>query len=203
LEYLDFWTVQGLVRHLFFNGFHPVIPWITFIFVGMWLGRKDLLDPTVRKRLLIYCAGVIMVTESISWLLTMAVKEVTSEAELIDVLALVDSQPLSATPFYLFSAGSAAIIVILLSIALTRKFSRSSMVNVLVSTGQLALTLYVAHIIVGMGVLEVFGCLENQSLAFAVLNALLFIIFSVVFSVFWCKRATRGPLEYVMRWMTS
>ena len=28
LEYSGFWTPTGMIRHLFFNGFHPVIPWV-------------------------------------------------------------------------------------------------------------------------------------------------------------------------------
>jgi uncharacterized membrane protein YeiB len=202
LEYLDFWTVRGMVRHLFFNGFHPVIPWVAFLFVGMWLGRQDLLDPAVRKRLLIYCAGVVLIVETVSWLLTMVVMEVTPEAELTDALALVASQPLPPMPFYLLSAGGAAIIVIILSIMLSRKYPGSVFIKSLVATGQLALTLYVAHVIVGMGVLEFFGRLENQSLEFAVLSAFLFILFGVIFSVLWRKRASRGPLEFIMRRMT-
>jgi uncharacterized membrane protein YeiB len=202
LEYLDFWTVQGMVRHLFFNGFHPVIPWVAFLFVGMWLGRQDLLDTAVRKRLLIYGAGVFMVSETISWLLTMGVMEVVPEAELIDALALVASQPLPPMPFYLLSAGGVAIIVILLSIMLSHKYPVSVVVKALVATGQLALTLYVAHVIVGMGILEALGRLENQSLAFAVMSALIFVLSSVVFSVLWRKRFARGPLEFVMRRMT-
>ncbi len=27
LNYVDFWTFCGMIRHLFFNGFHPVFPW--------------------------------------------------------------------------------------------------------------------------------------------------------------------------------
>jgi len=41
LTYVDFWTVAGMVRHIIFNGFHPVIPWLAFILIGMWLGRQD------------------------------------------------------------------------------------------------------------------------------------------------------------------
>ena len=49
--YFGFWTAAGQVRHLFFNGFHPVVPWLAFLLVGMWLGRQDLRDPEVRRSL--------------------------------------------------------------------------------------------------------------------------------------------------------
>ncbi len=69
----------------------------------------------------------------------------------------------------------------------------------LVSTGQLALTLYVAHVIIGMGTLEAFGCLEQRSLIFSVNCALAFCVLSVAFAHLWASRFKRGPLESIMR----
>ncbi|NDJ87089.1 MAG: DUF1624 domain-containing protein, partial [Chloroflexi bacterium] len=48
LTITDFWTAPGIVRHLLFNGFHPLFPWSAFLILGMWLGRQDVLDPAVR-----------------------------------------------------------------------------------------------------------------------------------------------------------
>ncbi len=48
-----FWTLKGTARHLFFNGFHPVVPWLGFLFVGMVLGRPDVTDAHVR----VLCRG--------------------------------------------------------------------------------------------------------------------------------------------------
>jgi len=31
LTYTGFWTIDGFVRNLFYNGFHPVIPWFAFM----------------------------------------------------------------------------------------------------------------------------------------------------------------------------
>lgn len=35
-EYTDFWSIEGFFRHLFYNGFHPVIPWSAFMLIGLW-----------------------------------------------------------------------------------------------------------------------------------------------------------------------
>ena len=40
LEYQGFWTINGFIRNLFFNGFHPVIPWTSFMLFGYWFGKK-------------------------------------------------------------------------------------------------------------------------------------------------------------------
>jgi len=45
------------------------------------------------------------------------------------------------------------------------------MLEPIVSTGQLALTIYIGHVLVGMAILEQVGRLENQTLSFAVTTA--------------------------------
>jgi len=35
LEYAGFWRPDGFVRNMFYNGFHPVFPWLGFLFLGM------------------------------------------------------------------------------------------------------------------------------------------------------------------------
>ena len=66
LEYTGLWTADGLLRHLFFNGFHPVVPWTAFLLLGMWLGRQDVGSPACRRRLLLGGATVALVAESAS-----------------------------------------------------------------------------------------------------------------------------------------
>ena len=50
LEYPTFWTSKGFIRNLFFNGFHPVIPWTAFMLVGYWFGRQDLSNEKFIKK---------------------------------------------------------------------------------------------------------------------------------------------------------
>jgi uncharacterized membrane protein YeiB len=69
----------------------------------------------------------------------------------------------------------------------------------IVHTGQLALTLYVAHVIVGMGILEAMGRLEDQSLPYIVTASLVFSAAATAWSTWWRRRHDRGPLEWVMR----
>ena len=72
-----------------------------------------------------------------------------------------------------------------------------------IATGQLALTLYVGHLIVGGGVQKLLEVLENQTLPFAIGSAVIFCICAVMFSHFWRKRYERGPLEWGIRRITG
>ena len=42
LTYSDFWTPAGFVRNFFFNGWHPMLPWVGFLFYGIMLSRMSL-----------------------------------------------------------------------------------------------------------------------------------------------------------------
>ncbi|MCP4958588.1 MAG: DUF418 domain-containing protein, partial [Actinomycetia bacterium] len=72
-----------------------------------------------------------------------------------------------------------------------------------VSTGQLALSIYLGHVFVGMGILELMDRLENESLEWAVTTSLAFSLAAVLFSWAWRRRYRRGPLEWVMRRVAS
>ena len=50
LEYTDFWTFKGFIRNLFYNGFHPVVPWTAFMLFGLWYGKQDLTNDTFVKK---------------------------------------------------------------------------------------------------------------------------------------------------------
>ncbi|NDJ76822.1 MAG: DUF418 domain-containing protein [Chloroflexi bacterium] len=200
LEYEDFWTPVGMVRHLFFNGFHPVFPWAGFLFVGMWLGRQNMTDPAFRKKVLWGGTGVMVVTESISAGLVSALKP-HGDAEAIE--ALFGTHPMPPMPLYMLASTATALVVITLSIMLTERFAGAKWLEPFVSTGQLALTLYVAHVVIGMGTLETIGKLEDQSLTFALLSGAAFYGVTVWFAYWWRRRYQRGPLEWVMRRLTD
>ena len=117
-----------------------------------------------------------------------------------DVAALFGTKPM---PLYLLAGAGTAIVVIAGSIALTERFATARWIQPIVSTGRLALTLYVAHVVIGMGTLETLGVLENQSPPFAIGSALLFCMLSVGFAHLWKQRFQLGPLEWVMRRLTG
>jgi uncharacterized protein len=200
----EFWTSSGMVRNLFFNGFHPVFPWMFFILLGMWLGRQDMSDPTFRRRVMLVAMGVICLTEFTSWLLLHNLPGVWHG---IPSRSLFGTQVVPSTPFYLLSGSGTALVVITLSNMLTGKFATSRWLEPFIATGQMTLTLYVAHFVIGAGfLLGRMGLLLYPSyrlLLVAVISAAIFCVSAVLFAFFWRKRFSRGPLELVMRRITG
>ena len=203
LTYAGFWTPAGLVRNLFFNGFHPVFPWTAFLLIGMVLGRQDLRNPAVRNRVMAWGVSVAVVAETVSWILikTLSAGASTVDQELIGVL--FGTVPMPPMPLYIIAGAGTACVVIAACVALGEHFAEAAWLKPLVATGQLALTLYVAHVVLGMGGLEALGRLEHQTPLFAVGSALVFSGLSVLFAHLWRKRFKRGPLEWIMRRLTD
>lgn len=195
LTYVDFWTAKGMLRHLFFNGFHPVIPWLAFLLIGMWLGRQDVENRQIRRRILWIATLTAVIAETLSYILLKIFSG--------NIGIFFSTEPMPPMPFYIAAGAGTAIVIIMLCLEYTLQYPHTSIVMPLVSTGQLALTLYVAHVVIGMGFIETIGRLENQTLQFAIASASIFFILSVIFSHYWHKQFQRGPLEWMMRKITQ
>lgn len=201
--HVDFWTPAGQVRTLFFNGFHPVVPWLAFLVLGMWLGRQDLLDPAARRHVLIGGAGVALVAETVSAVLVTLLTRDASYEEAEVITELFGSGSMPPMPFYMLAAGGTAITVIVLAVGFSQRFSHLPGYRAFIATGRLALTIYVAHVVLGLGVLEALGRVEGQTLPFSVAASVAFYALAVAGAALWTKRFTRGPLEWVMRRLTG
>jgi len=199
LQYSGLWTVPGMFRHLFFNGFHPVLPWLSFLLFGMLLGRCDLSRSATRKRWLIFGLSATAMAETTNWIIVTTLKAQVSPAHHEAIIAVFDTAPMPPMPLYILAGIGVACIVISLSVSIGQGCAGARWLTPLISTGQLALTLYVAHVILGMGTLEAIGRLEDQSLVFSVGCAFAFCALAITFAVVWASRFKRGPLETIMR----
>lgn len=199
LSYEGFWTPAGFVRNLFFNGFHPVFPWTAFLLIGMVLGRQDLRNLAVRRRVMVWGVGVAVVAEAVSWILVKTLSAGAGPVGVELVSDLFGTAPMPPMPLYIIAGSGTACAVIAACVALGERFAEASWLKPWVATGQLALTLYVAHVVLGMGGLEALGWLEHQTPTFAIGSALVFSALSILFAHLWRKRFKRGPLEWVMR----
>jgi uncharacterized membrane protein YeiB len=69
----------------------------------------------------------------------------------------------------------------------------------LAATGQMALTWYFAHIILGLGAVVALGLVSSQPLPVTAGCGVLFFVVAVLVSWLWKKFFRHGPLEWVMR----
>ncbi len=202
--YSDFWSINGFFRNLFYNGFHPVIPWTAFMLIGLWFGKQNLNDNKFIKKAITMSFGIFIVIQIISKVLIyfFSYGDQTIAIELEQVLG---TSPMPPLPIYMISGSSIAIFIISLSILLGKKFGNNVMIISMYKTGQLALTFYVLHVIIGMGIVEAINPAKmgNYSIEFSVLYALIFSLLCIVSALFWTKYFKAGPFEWIMRKLTD
>lgn len=204
LSYQDFWTFNGFIRNLFFNGFHPVVPWAAFMVFGYWLGKQDLKNPAYVKKLFIYSALAFVFIQLIS-LLSISLLSDGNQQVTKELTEILGTSPMPPLPIYMMNGIAVAFTIISACILIGKKYASNKIIDALNKTGQLALTFYVAHVVIGMGVVDTInpGKLGSYSVEFSVGYALVFSILCILFAVIWLKHKNSGPLEWVFRKLTN
>jgi uncharacterized membrane protein YeiB len=199
LQYHGLWTASGLFRNLFYDGFRSVFPWTGFVFFGMWLGRKDVRDRAVNTRFLLAGVAITVITELTSRLLLSYFLSHRGEATEEEIKALFGTLSMPPLPLFLLSAGGTATVIIALCVRLAETWPAAFWLNPLAATGQMALTWYFGHIILGLGTVVLCGLTASQPLPVAQGCGVLFFALAVGISWLWKKRFRHGPLEWGMR----
>ncbi|TRX57726.1 DUF1624 domain-containing protein [Fulvivirga sp. M361] len=204
MEYRDIWTVGGFIRNLFYNGFHPVVPWSAFMLVGLWFGKMELNRQAVVKKVMWGSLFTFLFVEVLS---IFSVSFFSGgDPELKKELSYVlGTSPMPPLPLYMISGSSIALFIISSCIILARKFETSRTIITLRNTGQLALTFYVAHVVLGMGIIEAIDPekMGDYTIHFSFIYALAFITICIISSVLIMKYKGSGPVEWVFRKLTG
>lgn len=200
LNYLDFWTFNGFFRNLFFNGFHPVIPWVSFMLFGFWFGKQDLANDQFIKKAFWVGSISFVVIQVFSYFSISILSEGNQQA-ISELTEVIGTNPMPPLPIYMFNGIAISVSIISACIIIGKRFSTSRIVLALNKTGQLALTFYVAHVIIGMGIIEIITPkkMGNYTIGFSVTYALFFSLICVLFAVYWLKGRKRGPIEWVIK----
>jgi uncharacterized protein len=192
--YADFWSPEGFARNLFFNGWHPVIPWLGFLLVGIVLSRFKLAERAVQHRLILLGAAGVATAEASSLALTGVLNAIHPE---LGIFATTD--PVPPMPLYLLAGSGAASVVIGLCLRFSSQLEKFGILQLVTPAGRQTLSLYIAHILVGMGTLEALGMLGGQSLGTAIIASVLFCVMAAIYAFIWARFFRRGPIEALMR----
>ena len=201
----DSWTIEGMVFRVFLYRFHLIFSWAAFLLIGMWIGRQDVHFRRVHRN--VFFGGIVALVLAYAYWLLIRYVWIPSRPSLAD-LPSVSSVLLQHTPLDIFATFGITAVIIGGSLMLTEKYPAAKWTKPFIATGQLALTLYVIHLVIGMGLLKAKWLLEalrvlDIMLPYALGSAVIFCICAVIFSYFWRKRFERGPLEWTMRRITG
>jgi uncharacterized membrane protein YeiB len=170
--------------------------------IGLWLGRQNFNDHRRIKEIAIFSGAGFLVLQALSLLLTGVSTQLGLAAE--ESGFLFGTAPMPPFPLYLLSGACIAVTIIAGCVLIGKRFPTNAVLQWLGQTGKLALTFYVAHVVIGMGLVEVFGAqsLGDYSLFFSLTYAFFFSLACVIFANWWLKSHKTGPLEWVMRYVT-
>ncbi|SAI69552.1 Predicted membrane protein [Bordetella ansorpii] len=192
LRYDGFWTWGGFVRNLLFNGFHPVLPWLALFLYGMLLGQFAL--PRARMQWMLMAGGALAMgaASGVAWL-----GEGTVGGW------LVSTAPMPPGPVYLLMGVGVASVAIGASLRIAGGWPGGPW-RALLPAGRMTLSLYLAHILLGMSTLQALGALDGSwTLSETAAAASVFVACGTVFAWAWSRVMPQGPVETLMRKVTS
>lgn len=201
-EYDGFFSLKGGLRNLFYNGWHPVIPWLGFLLFGVLLSRINLTSKTTQYKMIFGGLTIALICYGLSNGIISAIFE-TGDEDLMTLIPVFSMGPVPATLLYMISASASASAVIAMSIIFVKKFANLSIIKAINIAGRQTLTLYIAHIYLGMGLMEMSGMLGKSSLSVSLLTSVLFVIVAMIACNIWNNFFKLGPLETVMRKITG
>lgn len=200
LSYSDFWTVSGFARNLFFNGWHPVVPWLAFFLFGILIARLRLSLAQTQGWMMVAGLTAFFVAEGLSdWFMAAA-----PTVDGVSLQPLVATKPVPPGPLYMIAGMGIAMFIVGGCLRLSALMTDTVILKLLCAPGRQTLTLYFAHIVIGMGVLEALGLLADQHNRFmdartALGSALMFSVLALLYAVVWSRFFRRGPVEALMR----
>lgn len=199
LEYRELWTPAGFIRNLVFDGFRSVFPWSGVLLIGMWLGRLDLHIPKTNRVLMSASLATFGAAEIVSWGLVRHFIANPNGLDRETIIALFGTHSMPALPLFLLSSGGAATFVIVICVRLGQSPVGRKVLSSLADNGRMALTWYVAHILLGLGGIVAANQDSKHTLGVGLTTGLTFYLAAVALSALWMRRFRHGPLEWVMR----
>lgn len=199
-----FFQPAQLIDELSITGVYPLFPWAAFFIFGMWLGRQDLNDPTLRKRCVIWAASAFCIAGVLSWLCDRWFLDAAMAAQVDPPVYWFEMNPFPSTPFFVLSAGSGAVITIVLCVVAADRLKHSIGLIVIAETGRFSLTLYILHLSIALAGAEWIAGTPVAQTAWGLmlLSGGFFGAGGLVAHV-WLRYFSHGPLEWVLRRLSA
>lgn len=192
-ELTDLWW---LLSNLVWTGGYPMVGWLGFALMGLWLMRLRLDEPNTQRWLLVGSVAVMLFQPTFAAIFQ-ALGGPPEPDTAGGVAAFFDGAAHSNQAAWYILATATAIAVIAGCLIVTRR--PSSWSRPLVHLGQLMLSAYVAQLLVGEAGVWDWLDREQPSLAFQMALALAIFAVMAVLASLWRAKFRRGPLEGLVR----
>jgi uncharacterized membrane protein len=179
-------SITEIVRETVISGSYPLVTWGAPLALGIWVGRQNLARSSTRAMLI--GAGIIAI--AIASLSVDLIGEIT----IAGTTTPISNGPHSQTHLWLLGSIGSALAVTGISLELAERFPTP--LWPLVAAGQLALTIYVGHLILLDANADL---LRRDDVTEAFVSVGVFMAITIALATLWRIVFSRGPLEALFR----
>jgi uncharacterized membrane protein YeiB len=187
---------RNLLIRTFVDYTHPVFPWITFICAGIILGRNLDRLTQIRTRIMLWSAVSLFVTFLIRTFVMPDSLSTQSDYVLQRALSTNNHEH---SVLHVTSTLAVALLVFCCISFVTDSRANSRAVPFLARTGQMTLSIYLAHVLVFNLVVHWLNWVRPTGLDTALVLSLAFYVAAVPVSSLYFRRFGIGPCERVYR----
>ena len=183
-------SLGKITDDLLLTGAYPLATWAVPLLLGLWIGRRNLASSAVRWWLLILGLAVAVAAALTADGLSEALGGPLNEPRELWFAALLNDEPHSQMPLWMLGSIGSACAVLGGTLLLADWLPQATWP--LVATGQLALTVYVGHLLLLHNFPEL---LKHEAVQEAFLAVGAFMLLTATASTLWRAVLPRGPLE--------
>ncbi len=178
---------ERVARDLVISGTYPTAVWLVPLLIGIWIGRQDLRTALVPARLLVAGAALAGTAYGCRYLLEGVAGAAGSRTDWLQLAAI---QPHNEMPLWVLSSSGIAMAIVGAATLLAQAAPRG--VWSAMAMGQLALTIYVGHLLV---LWQRPDWLRRGQFPEAWEVVGLFLLVTLVVATLWRLLVPRGPVE--------
>ena len=188
---------RNLLIRIFIDYTHPLFPWLMFFIVGILLGRNYAAFKNIRFRLLITSVCAV----SFSYLANAMIRSIADSSSQTDqsLRKLASTRPFDRGMLYVASAIGVVIAVFVVLHFLCERYENSPIIETARITGQMTLTIYLAHIFIYNTVVNKLKLVTPTGLDTAMIMSIAVYASAIIWANWWHNRFGQGPAERVYR----
>lgn len=177
---------------LVLGGWYPLVTWVPVLLVGMWLADTDLAAPRTHLAMVVGGSATLALTR---WVGVAAASHLDADVSRGAWGWGWAVSGHSEMPLAVLGAVGFAVAVLGASLALARW--AAPVAHPLAALGRLALSVYVGHLLVYVGVPDLFPA---ETVPEGITHVAWFGVVTAAGATLWLWLLPRGPLEAVVRW---
>ena len=180
----DYFTFT-ILKNLLFDGYYPVIPWSSFLILGILISKLDLKNMKILWTMFAIGLSILSISIEIS---------TSPENSFNDIFSMYPYPP---NLFFIFSSLGSSMVILSLCLMLSKKIKFVSLANI----GRLSFTLYQFHLIYGFIIISIYDFNRPYPEVAIGLTILFWIIILIMINIIDSKKL--GIFEKILRSLSN